>query len=51
MKRNTASKDEMAVWHHQCNRHELGQISVDDEGKGGLACCSPPGCKESDMTG
>ena len=37
----------MARWHHQCNVHELGQTSGDGEGQGGLACCSPWGCKES----
>ena len=42
--------DEMAGWHHRCNGHELGQASGDGEGQGGLACCSPWGCKESDMT-
>ena len=31
--------------------HELGQTPGDDEGKGSLACCSPWGCKESDVTG
>ena len=25
------SEDEMARWHHQCNGHELGQTSGDDE--------------------
>ena len=41
----------MAGRHHQCNEHELEQILEDSEGKGDLACCSPWGCKESDMTG
>ena len=41
----------MAGWHHQCNGHELGQTLRDDEGQGGLVCCSPWGHKESDMTG
>ena len=45
-----ASEDEMTGWHHQCNGHELGQTSGDGEGQGGLACCSPWGCQESDMT-
>ena len=30
---------------------ELGQTSGDGEGQGGLACCSPCGRKQSDMTG
>ena len=41
----------MRWWHHQCNGHESGQTSGDGEGQGSLACCSPCGCKESDMTG
>ena len=41
----------MAGWHHRCNGHDLGQILGDSEGQGGLACCSPWGHKESDMTG
>ena len=45
------SEDEMAGWHHQCNKHELGQTLGDGEGQGGLACCSPWSCKELDMTG
>ena len=39
------SEDEMAGWHHQCNEHELGQTPGDDEGQGGLAWCSPRGCR------
>ena len=41
----------MAGWHHLYNEHELGQTSGDGEGQGGLACCSPWGHKESDVTG
>ena len=37
--------------HHWCNGHELGQTSGDGEGQGGLACCGPWGCEESDTTG
>ena len=50
-KEKKAWEGEMAEWHHQCNGHELGQILGDGEGQGGLACCSPWGCKEPDMTG
>ena len=49
-KEKRASEDEMAGRHHWCNKHELGQTPEDGEGQGGLACCSPWGCKESDMT-
>ena len=38
-------------WLDGCNGHELGQTSGDSEGQRGLACCSPQGCKELDMTG
>ena len=41
----------MAGQHHQCNGQELGQTPDCGEGQGGLACCSPWGCKKSDMTG
>ena len=51
MKEKRASEDEMAGWHHQCNRHELGQTSGDDDGQRGLACCSPWGHKALDITG
>jgi len=40
----------MVGWHHQFNGHELGQTPGDSEGQGGLACCSPWGSKESDVT-
>ena len=41
--------DEMVGWHHPLNGHELEQAPGDSEGKESLACCSPWGCKESDM--
>ena len=44
------TEDEMVVWHHDCNRHELGQTSGDGEGQGSLAHCSPWSLKETDMT-
>ena len=40
----------MVGWHHQLNEHEFEQTPVDSEGQGSLACCSPWGRKESDMT-
>ena len=49
-KQKRVSEDEMAGWHPQCNGHELGQTLGDAEGQGGLVCCSPWGCKESDTT-
>ena len=40
----------MVGWHHRLNRHEFEHILGDGEGQGGLVCCSPWGCKESDTT-
>ena len=45
-----ATKDEMVGWHHWLNGHEFEQTPGDGEGQVNLACCSPQGCKESDMT-
>ena len=42
--------DEMIGWHHRLNGHEFEQAPGDDEGQGSLACCSPQGQEESDMT-
>ena len=44
------TEDEMVGWYHQLNGHESEQTLGDGEGQGSLACCSPEGCKESDMT-
>ena len=40
----------MFGWHHQLNGHMFEQAPRDSEGQGSLACCSPWGLKESDMT-
>ena len=40
----------MVGWHHQLNRHEFEQALGDGEGQGSLACYSPWGHKELDMT-
>ena len=40
----------MAGWHHQLSGREFEQTLGDSEGQGSLACCSPRGHKESDMT-
>ena len=40
----------MVGWHHQLNGHEFEQTQGDGERQGSLACCSPWGHKESDMT-
>ena len=44
------TEEEMVSWHHQLKGHEFEQALGDGEGQGSLACCSPWGCKESDMT-
>ena len=44
------TEDEMVGWHHQLNGHDFEQTPGDGDGKGSLACCSPWGCKELDMT-
>ena len=40
----------MAAWHHRFNGRESEQALGDAEGEGGLACCSPWGRKEPNMT-
>ena len=44
------TEDEMAGWHHQLKGHELEQALEVGDGQGSLACCSPWGCNELDMT-
>ena len=44
------TEDEMVGWHHRLDRQEFEQALGDAEGQGSLACCSPCGCKDSDMT-
>ena len=44
------TEDDMVGWHHQLNEHEFEQAPGDGEGQGGLACCSPWGHKELDVT-
>ena len=50
LKAERATEDEIVVWHHRVNGHELGQTSGDGEGQGGLACCCSWGHRESDAT-
>ena len=40
----------MVEWHHRLDGHEFEQSPGDVEVQGSLACCSPWGRKESDMT-
>ena len=43
-------EDKMVGWHHRLNGHEFEQALGVGEGQGSLACCSPWGRRESDMT-
>ena len=44
------TEDEMVGWHHLLNGHEFEQTPGVGDRQGSLACCSPWGHKESDMT-
>ena len=44
------TEDEMVGWHHRLNGHDFEQAPGDGAGQGSLACCSPWGRKELDMT-
>ena len=44
------TEDETVEWHHQLDEHEFEQAPGVGVGQGSLACCSPLGCKELDMT-
>ena len=44
------TEDEMVGWYHRLNGHEFGQTPGVGDAQGGLACCSPWGHKELDMT-
>ena len=41
---------EMVGWHHWLNGHEFEWTAGVGDGQGGLACCSPWGLKELDMS-
>ena len=49
-RRRRGQQDEMVEWHHQLDGHEFEQAPGVGDGQGSLACCSPWGHKESDMT-
>ena len=40
----------MVGWHHRLDGHAFEQALGLGDGQGGLAWCSPCGCKESDKT-
>ena len=44
------TEDEMVGWHHQLDGHEFEQALGVGDGQGSLACSSPWGHKELEMT-
>ena len=57
-RRRGQKEEELVGYHHQFSavefdlfKFEFEQAPGDGEGQGSLACCSPWGCKELDMTG
>ena len=44
------TEDEMDVWHYRLDGNEFEQALGIGDGQGSLACYSPWGCKELDMT-
>jgi len=44
------TEDEMIGWHHRLDGHEFEKALRVGDGQGSLACCSPWGHKESDIT-
>ena len=49
-RRRGRTEDEMAGWHHRLKGQDFGWTPGFGDGRGGLACCSSWGCKESDTT-
>ena len=43
-------EDKMVGWYHWLNGHEFEQAPGTGDGQGSLACCSPCGLRESDIT-
>ena len=43
-------EDEMVGWHYWFNGHEVESTMGVGDGQGGLVCCSPRGCEESDTS-
>ena len=49
-KEKGTTEDDMVGWHHWLNEHEFEWTPGVGDGLGGLVCCSPWYCKQSDMT-
>ena len=43
------TEHEIVGWHHRLSGHEFDETLGVSEGQGSLVCCSPSGCKESDI--
>ena len=44
------TEDEMVGWHDRLDGYEFEQAPGVGDRQGSLACCSPRGCKELDVT-
>ena len=44
------TEGEMVGWHHRLDGHEFEQVLEVGDGQENLACCSPQGCKESQLS-
>ena len=49
-KKKGATEDKMVGWYHQLDEHKFEPAPGVGDGQGSLACCSPWGHKESDVT-
>ena len=49
-RRKRTTEDETVGWYHRLDGHEFEQTLGDSEGQGSLACCSPWGHREPDVT-
>ena len=50
-RKKETTEDEMVGWHHRLDELEFEQAPRVGDGQiSSLVCCSPWGCKESDMT-
>ena len=45
-----STEDKIVGWYHQLNGHEFEQTPGDGDGLRSLACCSPQGLEDLDMT-
>ena len=50
VKEKVMTEDEMVGWHHQLDAHEFEQSPGVGDGQGGLACCSPRGPQQTQLS-